>query len=81
LDKRRGASDVRGFGVLGRRGRESQCAVVLNVDDVGSRKIIGNESEFLLNAGVLEEGRGLAMGSRERLVTRVALNLRLEVGI
>lgn len=80
LDERRDTGDVRGFRVLDCRGSESPCAVVLDIDDVGSGEIIGNESEFLLNAGCLEERSGLSMGSGERLIARVALNLGLKVG-
>jgi hypothetical protein len=80
LDKRCDTSDVRRFGVLDFWGSESACAVVVNVDDVGCREIVGNESKFLLNTGLLEEGSDLSMDSRERLVTRVALSLGLEVG-
>lgn len=80
LDERCDTSDVRRFWVLGCRRTESTCGVLLNIDDVCSGKVIGDKSEFLLNAGRLEEGSGLSMGSREDLVARVTLNIRLEEG-
>ena len=80
LDDGRDTGDVGRFGVLDRRRRESPCAVVFNIDDVGSREVIGNEGEFLLRAGLLEERGGLPMGSGERLIARVVLRVGLEVG-
>lgn len=82
-DERCDTSDVRRFGILGCRRRESPRGVALDIDDVCSREIVGNESEFLLNAGRHKEGSGLAMGSGEggALVPSVALRLGLEVGI
>jgi len=80
LDEGRDTSDVGRFGILDRRRRENPRAVVFNVDDVGSREVIGNEGEFLLRAGLLEEGGGLPMGGGERLLARVVLDFRLKVG-
>lgn len=79
MDERCDTSDVRGSGVLDHRGCEGLCTVCLNVHDVGSGEIFGDKSEFLLNAGVLEERSGLAICNWE-LVAGVVLGLKLEEG-
>lgn len=56
--------------------------IVLDVDDIGRRAVVGDVCELLLHAALLEERGGLTVRSGERLAIRgrVALGLRLEVG-
>lgn len=78
LHERGHAREVLRAGVLDGGTRELLRRVGLDVDDVGRRAIVWDQSEFLLDVchSGLEEGRGLAVRLRE--VGRVGLRGRLE---
>ena len=81
LDKCGDTGSVLSFGILRGRAGERLRGIGLDVDDIGGGAIIGNESEFLLDTGILEERRGLTMGGRHggAIRERIRLWLWLEV--
>jgi len=76
LEQRCDAGEVGRFGVFRCWAGEGSGGVGLDVDHIGSRAIIRDKGEFLLDPSSLEERGRLAMGSWE---IPVCLGLWLEV--